>query len=262
MRTTAQTEPVQRIGYLRVPHVLLTAPRYRQLTSDAKLLYCLLQERQRMSARNGWIDEAGRIFLYFSVEEVGEHIGCGRQKALSLFRQLMTAGLVERKRPSKGRSCRIYVQPLPEESGDSAGESGRFSAAATDENVNSDRMKFKKSSDRKSSPNNIYEKENTWKKQCVERMLLVRIGRNRRPSPTLVSPAHPRPPAPAAADARWDKKDSHVLPPPQKPGYLRGQAPLEGRLRARRMHGRFAGNRGRFRAAIKAAPTGPPPILS
>ena len=171
MRTTAQTEPVQRIGYLRVPHVLLTAPRYRQLTSDAKLLYCLLQERQRMSARNGWIDEAGRIFLYFSVEEVAEHFGCGRQKALSLFRQLMTAGLVERKRPSKGHSCRIYVQPLPEESGDSAGESGRFSAAATDENVNSHRMKFKKSSDRKSSPNNIYEKENTWKKQCVERML-------------------------------------------------------------------------------------------
>ena len=191
MRTTAQTEPVQRIGYLRVPHVLLTAPRYRQLTSDAKLLYCLLQERQRMSARNGWIDEAGRIFLYFSVEEVGEHIGCGRQKALALFRQLMAAGLVERKRPSKGRSCRIYVQPLPEESGDSAGESGRFSAAETDENANSSWTKFKKSSGRKSSPNNIYERENTWKKQCVERML---FGEDWAEPETESDPCKPGPP--------------------------------------------------------------------
>lgn len=191
MRTTAQTEPVQRIGYLRVPHVLLTAPRYRQLTSDAKLLYCLLQERQRMSARNGWIDEAGRIFLYFSVEEVAEHIGCGRQKALALFRQLMAAGLIERKRPSKGRSCRIYVQPLPEESGNATGENGRFSAAETDENANSSWTKFKKSSGRKSSPNNIYEKENTWRKQCVERML---FGEDWAEPETESDPCKPGPP--------------------------------------------------------------------
>ena len=144
-----------------------------------------------MSARNGWIDEAGRIFLYFSVEEVAQNFGCGRQKALALFRQLMAAGLVERKRPSKGRSCRIYVQPLPEESGDSPGESGRFSAAATDENVNSHRMKFKKSSDRKSSPNNIYEKENTWKKQCVERML---FGEDWAEPETESDPCKPGPP--------------------------------------------------------------------
>ena len=192
MRTTAQTEPVQRIGYLRVPHVLLTAPRYRQLTSDAKLLYCLLQERQRMSARNGWIDEAGRIFLYFSVEEVAQNFGCGRQKALALFRQLMTAGLIERKRPSKGRSCRIYVQPLPEESGNATGENGRFSAAETDENANSSWTKFKKSSGRKSSPNNIYEKENTWRKQCVERMLSGEDWEEPEPES---DPCKPNPPA-------------------------------------------------------------------
>ena len=39
------------------------------MSLEAKVLYGLLLDRMGLSARNGWLDDSGRVFLYFTQEE-------------------------------------------------------------------------------------------------------------------------------------------------------------------------------------------------
>ena len=41
-----------------------------------------------LSRKNGWLDEQGRVFIIFTLEEVMEAIGCADQKATKLLNEL------------------------------------------------------------------------------------------------------------------------------------------------------------------------------
>ena len=47
----------------------MTDRRYKGVSLEAKALYGLLLDRMGLSARNGWLDDSGRVFLYFTQEE-------------------------------------------------------------------------------------------------------------------------------------------------------------------------------------------------
>lgn len=49
--------------YFRIPRQLLTNPRFKRMTTDSKLLYGMLLDRMGMSAKNGWYDNAGHIYI-------------------------------------------------------------------------------------------------------------------------------------------------------------------------------------------------------
>ena len=42
--------------FYRIPRILVKDDRFRNLSSDAKLLYGLLLDRMPLSMRNGWVD--------------------------------------------------------------------------------------------------------------------------------------------------------------------------------------------------------------
>ena len=48
---------------------------------DAKLLYGLLLDRMSLSAKNGWYDEQGRVYIYYTLDEIQEDLNCGHDKA-------------------------------------------------------------------------------------------------------------------------------------------------------------------------------------
>lgn len=56
--------------YFRIPRLLITSPRFKHLSTDAKLLYGMLLDRMGLSARNNWYDKDGRIYIYYTVEEI------------------------------------------------------------------------------------------------------------------------------------------------------------------------------------------------
>ena len=56
------------------------------------MLYGLLLDRMGLSARNGWLDDNGRVFLYFTQEEAMTMLDCGKDKATKLFRELEGIG--------------------------------------------------------------------------------------------------------------------------------------------------------------------------
>ncbi len=101
--------PAKRGAYLKLPKALLTEPRYRRLSDGAKLFYGMLLDRLELSVKNGWEDEAGRSYIYFTVESAAAQLCCGRDKVTGLFRALEEAGLIRRRRQGLGRPSRIYV---------------------------------------------------------------------------------------------------------------------------------------------------------
>ena len=56
-------------SFYRIPKILLTDRRYKGISLEAKVLYGLLLDRMGLSARNGWLDDNGCVFLYFTQEE-------------------------------------------------------------------------------------------------------------------------------------------------------------------------------------------------
>ena len=50
-------------AFIRVPTILFTDDQYRYVSADAKILYGLLLSRMELSAKNGWIDDLGRVFM-------------------------------------------------------------------------------------------------------------------------------------------------------------------------------------------------------
>lgn len=70
-----------------------------------------------LSSKNGWTDRHNRVYIYFTLEEAMERMGCGRGKAVRLFAQLDSVkgiGLIERKKQGLGKPARIYVKNLLE----------------------------------------------------------------------------------------------------------------------------------------------------
>jgi hypothetical protein len=100
-----------RAGFFRLPKVLFLDERYCGLSAESKLLYALMLDRMGLSIRNGWADKAGRIFIYFTLEEIEKMLGCGHGKATSLCRELEKTDLIEcGPQVKKGRPQQIYVR--------------------------------------------------------------------------------------------------------------------------------------------------------
>ena len=97
-------------SYFRVPKILFRDIRFKDLSTDAKTLYGILLDRMGLSAKNGWLDGQGRVYIIFPVQEVMDALGCADNKATKLFRELENAGLVERKRRGLGKPNLIYVK--------------------------------------------------------------------------------------------------------------------------------------------------------
>ena len=85
--------------FYRIPQQLIVGKDFKWLSVEAKLLYGLLLDRMGLSAKSGWYDETGRVYIYYTLEEIQENLNCGHDKATKLLVELDTKtgyGLIER----------------------------------------------------------------------------------------------------------------------------------------------------------------------
>ena len=109
-------------SFLRIPRLLITDPQFSRLSPDAKLLYGLMLDRMGLSAKNGWFDDENRVYIYYTLDEIGGDLCCGHDKATKLLKELDSetgVGLIERVRQGLGKPTLIYVKnfmsfPAPE----------------------------------------------------------------------------------------------------------------------------------------------------
>ena len=102
--------------FYRVPKALITDPQYRSVSTDAKLLYGLLLDRMDLSVKKRWLDEYGRVYLFYTIASIQNDLCCCKEKACKLLRELEQAGLIEKKRQGRGSPSLIYVKHFSEKS--------------------------------------------------------------------------------------------------------------------------------------------------
>ena len=103
----------EQFTFYRIPKVLFTDHRYKAVSVEAKVLYGLLLDRMSLSIRSGWLDDDGRVYIYFTLEEAIEFLGFGKDKLVRLFQELdrdRGIGLIERKKQGRGKPTKIYVK--------------------------------------------------------------------------------------------------------------------------------------------------------
>ena len=103
-------------SFYRLPKALFVDPRFRGISSESKILYGLLLDRMGLSAKNGWTDDTGRVYIIFTTEEIMEALYYADNKATKLMKELEGIGLIERKRRGLGKPSLIYVKNFISES--------------------------------------------------------------------------------------------------------------------------------------------------
>ena len=103
-------------SFYRIPKALFQEPQFQSLSTDAKTLYGILLDRMSLSVKNGWLDEQGRVFIIFTIEDVKRALCCADNKATKLLRELEEFGLIERKRRGLGKPSLVYVKNFSAES--------------------------------------------------------------------------------------------------------------------------------------------------
>ncbi|MBP3352083.1 MAG: replication initiator protein A [Lachnospiraceae bacterium] len=118
----------EQFSFYRVPRLLIKDNRFKGLSSDAKLLYGLMLDRMSLSMKNGWLDGENRAYIIYTIDNIMEDLGCGKDKAIKVLAELDTnkgIGLVERIRRGLGKPDIIYVKNfiIVEENGENLGNS-------------------------------------------------------------------------------------------------------------------------------------------
>jgi hypothetical protein len=96
-------------AYYSIPKELFTNSRYKSISTDAKLLYGLLRDRNQLSIKNGWVDNEGHIYIIFTREEAEELLNAGNQKVNKLFKELNEVKLIKDVRQGLNKPNLIYV---------------------------------------------------------------------------------------------------------------------------------------------------------
>ena len=106
------SEQSEQFTFYRILKSLFTDQRFATLSSDGKVLYGLMLDRMGLSRKNGWVDKLGRVYIYFTLDEVMSSLSCAREKANRLMAELdlRGIGLIETRRQGLGKANIIYVK--------------------------------------------------------------------------------------------------------------------------------------------------------
>lgn len=99
----------QQGNFYRVPKLLIQGKKYKKLTSDAKLLYAVYQDRAEISIQNKWTDLNGDIYFLFSIDEVCFFMGWGRDKTIKIKKELIAFDLLSEKRQGRNLVNKTYL---------------------------------------------------------------------------------------------------------------------------------------------------------
>lgn len=100
-------------NFIRLPMVLMEDEIFESISIEAKVLYSYMLNRMGLSYKNGWIDEDGKVFIYYTIESIKDQFNCASEKANKLIAELdikSGIGLIEKKRQGLGKPNRIYVK--------------------------------------------------------------------------------------------------------------------------------------------------------
>lgn len=107
-RLMRQTD-VQNVWHMQMPRWLFSDPRYADMSLDAKVTYTFLLNRFQLSKRNGWVNDAGEVFVIFPRKALAKELRICEQRVTAAFRKLAELQLIWEKRCGRGDANQIYL---------------------------------------------------------------------------------------------------------------------------------------------------------
>ena len=100
--------------HIRIPKRLLSAPEYKMIKPEAKVVYGSMLDRANLSRKNRdkFTNKNKETFIYFPQAEVMRLLGCSHDKATRIIKDLVEAGLISVKRHGIGRPYEIVLTPM------------------------------------------------------------------------------------------------------------------------------------------------------
>lgn len=105
MRFAYMRDTEEQLLYYQFPKFLLEIP----LSQNARIVYCLLYDRARISRKNQWLDEQGRVYGVFPIEELSQKLGKCQTSVKKALQELEKAGLLCWKFGGFSRPKHLYV---------------------------------------------------------------------------------------------------------------------------------------------------------
>ena len=95
--------------FLMLPAGLVYGSLYKTLSADAKFAWTILNDRSKLSAKNGWYDENGDIYFVFSIDTLKEILQVSKPTVIKIKKELEEYGLLEQRRMGLTRANRLYI---------------------------------------------------------------------------------------------------------------------------------------------------------
>lgn len=107
----------ERQRFLMLPAGLAYGELYETLSTDSKFAWTILNDRAKLSKRNGWFDEDGSIYFIFNNIDLVRILRMSEPKVIKIKKELVEYGLLEQKRLGRGLPNRLYLfEPVLTES--------------------------------------------------------------------------------------------------------------------------------------------------
>ena len=97
--------------FIKIPKELIfNLEKYYKLSAEAILIYGLLFDRLELSAKNGWINENGEIYIKFKKEVISKLVRIkSRTTVINVFKELKDCRLIEEIQKGSNKANEIYL---------------------------------------------------------------------------------------------------------------------------------------------------------
>ena len=134
--------------YMAYPRFLLGM----ELNETARLVYVLLLDRARLSRKNGWMDEQGKVYQFYPIQELAKDCHKSEMTIKTALSDLQKSGLIRRQRQGGHGASKIYIR-VPGGQTVFCPPDGQNSIPATDRKLSASNKK------KNNQPSRIYECE-------------------------------------------------------------------------------------------------------
>lgn len=97
--------------FLRVYKFLFENEKFNKLSTDGKIIYSLMLERNDLSIQNNLKDEIG-YYIIMKNKEVQSILNCGEQKAVRIFKELENLELIKKRKKKFNSPNLIYLNSI------------------------------------------------------------------------------------------------------------------------------------------------------
>ena len=154
---------IDKFTFYRMPKILFVDDYFSAISCEAKVLYGLLLDRATLSKSNNWIDELGRVYVFFKQTEAMEMLNIKKNKVIAIFKELEDIGLLIRKKQGQGKPTRLYVLDFSSHTDDENSKTNEVVSddeeQTSDENTKKEVKRFEKQTSEIQTSQNDTEKE-------------------------------------------------------------------------------------------------------